>query len=283
MGRQGRNPLGETWWGLSVVERLGERDLEASLSYLRGLYARRDPEGFKQHVLETIPNLVPSELTTYNEMDLRTSENVWRWEPVPSDFAELTEIFANCMDENPCVAYYRRTGDGRATKISDFLTQRELRKLGYYDEYLRRVGLEHRMSIVIPKPPHSVIALALGRSGKDFSERDRLLLDLLRPHLTQAYDNAAAPPLIREESARPNQTKDVLLSRGSLELLGLTDREADILLGIARGKTNKQIATSLYVSPLTVKTHLQHVYRKLGVASRTEALARALEMLDLLG
>jgi hypothetical protein len=115
-----------------------------------------------------------------------------RLEVLAEDFVELTEAFAVYMHENPCVDYYRRTGDGRATKISDFLTQRELHKLGYYNEYLRKVGLQHRMSIVLPKSPHSVIALALGRSGKDFSERDRRTLDLLHPHLTQAYDNAAA-------------------------------------------------------------------------------------------
>ena len=199
-----------------------------------------------------------------------------------SGCAGLTESFADYMDENPCVAYYRRSGDGRATKISDFLTQRQLRKLGYYNEYLRRVSLEHRMSIVIPKPPYSVIALALGRSGKDFSERDRLVLDLLRPHLTQAYDNAAALMRMQQELAHPSSQKELLLSRESLEFLGLTNREAEIFVGIARGKTNQQIATSLYVSPLTVKTHLQHVYRKLGVGSRTEALTRALTLLDLL-
>lgn len=254
------------------MERLGQRDLEASLSYLRGLYARRDPEDLKRHVLGTISGMVESELTTYNELDLRTSENVWGWEPVPPSIADLTDIFSTYMNENPCVAYFRRTGDGRATKISDFLTQRELRKLGYYNEYLRKVRLEYRMSIVIAKPPHSVIALALGRGGKDFSERDRLMLDLLRPHLAQAHDNVAA-------LTHPNRTKVEILARESLELLGLTAREAEILHGIARGKTNEQIATNLYVSPLTVKTHLQHVYRKLGVRSRTEALARALGLL----
>lgn len=265
-----------------AMERLRRRDLEASLSYLRELYAQGDPEGFKRHVLTTITRLVPSELTTYNELDLRTSENVWEWEPTPSDFAELTEVFTTYMDENPCVAYYRRTGDGRATKISDFLTQRELRKLGYHGEYLQRVGLEHRMSVVIPKSSHSVIALALGRRGKDFSERDRLVLELLRPHLMQAHANAAALARMRhEEPAHP--ARDELLSGRSLESLGLTDREAEILLGIARGKTNKEIAASLYLSPLTVKTHLQHVYRKLGVENRTEALARVLKLLDLLG
>lgn len=260
------------------MERLRQRDLEVSLSYLRELYARRDPESFKRYVLETIPSLVPSELTTYNELDLRTSENVWEWEPTPSDFTELTEIFSIHMDENPCVTYFRHTGNGRATKISDFLTQRELRGLGYYSDYLRRVGLEHRMSIVIPNPPHSVIALALGRSGRDFSERDRLMLDLLRPHLAQAHDNAATLARLQPEPAHP--TKDVLLTRESFERLGLTNREAEILLGIARGQTNHQIAASLYVSHLTVKTHLQRVYRKLGVASRTEALSRALETFD---
>ncbi len=118
------------------MERLAQRDLEASLSYLHDLYARRDPESLKRHVLETITTLIPSEFTTYNELDLRTSQNVWEWEPTPAGFAGLTEIFALYMDENPCVAYYRRTGDGRTTKISDFLTQRELRRLGYYNEYL---------------------------------------------------------------------------------------------------------------------------------------------------
>ncbi len=258
------------------MERLGQRDLRASLSYLRELYARPDPESFKHHLLETITDLVPSELTTYNELDLRTSENVWEWNPVPTDLAALTDIFALHMQENPCVAYFRRTGDGRATKISDFLNQRELRRLGYYDEYLRRVGLEHRMSIVIPKPPHSVIALALGRSGTDFFERDRALLDLLRPHLAQAHDNAVALARIREE---PITTKDLRLSRESLGRLGLTGRESEVFAGMSRGETNEEIAADLYVSPLTVKTHLQHVYRKLGVGSRTEALTRALELL----
>lgn len=255
-----------------------QRDIEASLHYLRELYAQQDLDGFKQHVLTTISDLVPSEFTTYNELDLRTSKNVWRWEPIPSDFAELTEIFALYMGENPCVAYYRRTGDGRATKISDFLTHRELRKLGYYNEYLRRVGLDHRISIALPNNDSSAIALALGRSGRDFSERDRRLLDLLRPHLSQAHDNAAALTRLRQESPRDTP----LLTRGSLGQLGLTEREAEILLGIARGESNKEIAASLYVSPLTVKTHLQRVYRKLGVGGRTEATARVLQQLDAL-
>jgi DNA-binding CsgD family transcriptional regulator len=72
----------------------------------------------------------------------------------------------------------------------------------------------------------------------------------------------------------------VPLSAASLGSLGLTGREAEIMAGIARGKTDKAIAEDLYVSPLTVKTHLQRVYRKLGVKSRAEAMSRVLSLLE---
>ncbi|WP_308207571.1 helix-turn-helix transcriptional regulator [Mycobacterium cookii] len=54
----------------------------------------------------------------------------------------------------------------------------------------------------------------------------------------------------------------------------LTRREWDVLHGIAAGKTNAQIAISLFVAEGTVKTHVKHVLRKLGAANRTEAVAK---------
>jgi DNA-binding CsgD family transcriptional regulator len=75
----------------------------------------------------------------------------------------------------------------------------------------------------------------------------------------------------------------VPLSAESLRSLGLTGREAKILVGIAQGKTDKAMAENLYISPLTVKTHLQRIYRKLGVMSRAEALSRALALLESFG
>jgi DNA-binding NarL/FixJ family response regulator len=51
----------------------------------------------------------------------------------------------------------------------------------------------------------------------------------------------------------------------------LTDREREILKMIALGMSNKQIAARLFISEKTVKTHANHVFRKLGVASRLQA------------
>jgi LuxR family maltose regulon positive regulatory protein len=58
----------------------------------------------------------------------------------------------------------------------------------------------------------------------------------------------------------------------------LTERELEVLRLIASGKSNRRIATELFVSVGTVKTHLNNLYRKLGAHSRTQALARAREL-----
>jgi DNA-binding CsgD family transcriptional regulator/GAF domain-containing protein len=54
----------------------------------------------------------------------------------------------------------------------------------------------------------------------------------------------------------------------------LTAREADVLRALAAGKTNPQIALSLFVAEGTVKSHVKHILRKMGAANRTDAVAR---------
>jgi NarL family two-component system response regulator LiaR len=62
----------------------------------------------------------------------------------------------------------------------------------------------------------------------------------------------------------------------------LTLKEHEVLVALADGRSNQQIAEALFVTPSTVKTHLAHIYAKLGVKGRHEALTRAIE-LGLLG
>jgi LuxR family maltose regulon positive regulatory protein len=68
-----------------------------------------------------------------------------------------------------------------------------------------------------------------------------------------------APPAERAE-AQPEQ---------------LSQREREVLRKLAEGRSNQQIARELFISIATVKTHLIHIYRKLGARTRTEALAQA--------
>lgn len=67
----------------------------------------------------------------------------------------------------------------------------------------------------------------------------------------------------------------------ALDSLGISAREAEVLALIAAGHSNKVIARQMAISPNTVKTHVSHIFEKLDVASRTQAIDRA-RSLDIL-
>jgi DNA-binding CsgD family transcriptional regulator len=67
----------------------------------------------------------------------------------------------------------------------------------------------------------------------------------------------------------------------SLAPFGVSPREAQVLDWVAQGKTNKEIGVILELSPRTVQKHLEHIYRKIYVESRTAAAAKAYELASL--
>ena len=60
--------------------------------------------------------------------------------------------------------------------------------------------------------------------------------------------------------------------------LGLSERELEVLHELAAGRSNKEIAARLHVSPNTIKTHVARLFEKLGARRRTEAIQRAREL-----
>jgi DNA-binding CsgD family transcriptional regulator len=64
----------------------------------------------------------------------------------------------------------------------------------------------------------------------------------------------------------------------ALDSLGISDREREVLALLAAGRSNKEIARQLDVSPNTVKTHVAKLFVKLSARRRTEAIARAREL-----
>jgi DNA-binding NarL/FixJ family response regulator len=84
--------------------------------------------------------------------------------------------------------------------------------------------------------------------------------------LRQALDGTVLHPTFGEpDPAEADATQDV----------GLSDRELSILRALGDGMSNKQIAKEFWLAEQTVKFHLTNIYRKLGVATRTEAVRRA--------
>jgi len=79
------------------------------------------------------------------------------------------------------------------------------------------------------------------------------------------------------QNANPSLEVDALIA---LEKKGLTRREVEVLEWVARGKTNNEIGLILTISPRTASKHLEHIYTKLGVESRTAAVVQFLEMIQ---
>lgn len=104
--------------------------------------------------------------------------------------------------------------------------------------------------------------LLLKRQGLAFGDRDRERADLLRGHLA-----------FLSEQARKNRHSGAAAGRAAAQLL--TRREAEVMRWVARGKTDADVAALLAISPRTVQKHLEHIYVKLGVETRTAAVMRA--------
>jgi DNA-binding NarL/FixJ family response regulator len=99
-----------------------------------------------------------------------------------------------------------------------------------------------------------------------------LLKDAPKETLIQAIRAAAAGKSILD----PNVAAKVM-GRTSKPMDSLTAREIEVLQLVAAGNTNDQISERLFISTTTVKTHLKHIFRKLGVPDRAAAVAIAVE------
>ncbi len=116
------------------------------------------------------------------------------------------------------------------------------------------------------------------------------LLDLALTHAAMQSENSATKFDFKNLSIRISACFDnseylLLLQKSGMDWdldalrsdLGLTAREAEILMWISRGKTNRDIGTILDSSPRTVNKHLEHIFEKLGVTTRSAAVSKALQ------
>lgn len=100
-----------------------------------------------------------------------------------------------------------------------------------------------------------------------------LLKDAPPDDLVEAVHRAA-----RGETVLAPVVADRLLARLRNPMRTLSARELEVLRQVSHGRSNREVAKALFLSEATVKTHLVHVFEKLGVDSRTGAVARAREL-----
>lgn len=363
-------------------------DTESLCQSIRQLYTLRNPDTFGADALSILNQLVPSEIPCFHVINTQKLKISNSYLP---DFPGLTAAQVSEMyrgfGEHPITQNMPQTLNG-AYKLSDFVSHEELHSLeGLYQNFLRLLSLEDQICAFLPnvtpvswhqllQVEASLVGVSISRSQRSFTERDRLILNLLRPHLFQAYCNvqqyqqlqtdldqlqqslnhlgvvildalgqvqSIAPQAIKwletyfskptctahlpdhlwswvkhqitELTKTPDLPKSCLPLRiqqsgkelvirlvieqpgerylllleeqtpspmNSLALLGLSQRETEVLACVMQGKENKAIATQLSINVSTVRKHLESIYSKWGVHSRTEAIAQALAKLGIL-
>ncbi|HYJ27346.1 MAG TPA: helix-turn-helix transcriptional regulator [Nocardioides sp.] len=117
-------------------------------------------------------------------------------------------------------------------------------------QMLRHFGITDGVTLGFRCGPDHVVQLSMDRYGQSFSDRDLAMLRMITPALQRLL--------------RTNQTTALPTS--------LTMTERRVLQLVATGRSNSDIAADLYISVATVRKHLEHTYRKLGVHSRMAAV-----------
>jgi DNA-binding CsgD family transcriptional regulator len=337
------------------MQALSANDAERLLRFVGGAESLGGDDPFTSELLVELGDLIHADSVTYNELDRVRRRNlltVGRPDDAKEDDVELDDevVWRVLLEEHPlCV--HQQKGHFDAMKLSDFLSQRELHRTWVYENWFQPLSVEHELEVAIPSPMwHTKTFLFDRAGGRDFTERDRLVLNLLQPHLASLWQAArtrrllaaalaerdrvdeksgrgvillglgadvefASPPTQRllgeyfpattggqlpaalAEWLNSDGAKQFLRRRGKRRLtveqadgallleerheqIELTPREREVLAWVARGKTNSEIARRLCLAPGTVGKHLENVYAKLGVSTRTAAVARFFGLTD---
>jgi DNA-binding CsgD family transcriptional regulator len=239
--------------------------LRQAVGLVESLAELDDPARFAELALPGLAELVGCDSLSFNEIGAEPGQV--RVVSYP-DAVSPTSLagFAAYVREHPLVNHYLATGDDQPVMISDFLSRAQFHRLGLYAEVFRCFPVECQIAFSLPSEGRQVIGIALNRASGDFTEDDRDLLSVLRCPLMTALQRAR----------RRQRSRESLATASTAPLADLTDREIRVLTLAALGRTNIAIAHALDVSPRTVAKHLEHIYRKLDVSSRTSAVFTAL-------
>lgn len=220
--------------------------------------ARIDEQGrpLPWSVLRGMADVIGCDAVCYESRDLRTHTVINRqatFKPSPrGDTASngrsfWSQYWYGCWDDWP--------PDGDYPVAHRTMPEQSSTDRPVYAEFFQTISGSSEVVIRLPVESGLEHRLLLWRwSGQDFSERDCLVLTLLQPRLA-ALNRA----IYRREPGR----------------VDLTPRQWELMRLIAAGNTNRQIASQLVLSEGTVRTHCEHIFKRLQVTNRVEAIARA--------
>jgi DNA-binding CsgD family transcriptional regulator len=336
---------------LARVRVLPERDVAALLAVVGELAVLDAPVAFPPEFVRILGELVGSDATAYSVLDRRNERVVFAsWWAGGNGGIEAAgqrdDPYWRLRSSHPLCSWRERTSSWvGAHTVSELASTREFRRTAIWNELYRDDHVNYWLDVGLPPDRGATRVFLFTRERKDFTDRERLILDLLEPHLERRADDVrvateAAAALADVEHGVGGEAHDVvllsvsgaiefasaharellarhfdglngrlpdqlgaaltakhtvvtltgdrrltvratrtgglvvlLLSEESVRVDRLTPRQREILAHVGYGLTDIQIAERLEISPATVRKHLEQVYERLGVHTRTGAAA----------
>ena len=159
----------------------------------------------------------------------------------------------------------------RATAVGEIISRPHLENTEFFNDFLARDGLHFGMNYYAYTGGLNIGDLRIwrARNREDFTRREVRILDAIGPAFTNA---------MRTALAREGHEHGVLAVMEALDRVparaGLTQREKEIAMAALLGKSDREIADEYGIAYTTVRTHLGHVFEKLGVSGRNQLFRR---------
>ncbi len=234
------------------MARLLETDHRKALEVVHTAGEVAGPVAFSEPVLQALRELVPCDVATFHERsEGRGRVLIFAGDPLGEKTQEIEAAHRRLKQQDP----FRPAAVPRT--LTDFVSMRRFRQTEFYVEVHRPLGVEYMLQLYLD-PLRTDARLEFDRADSDFGERDRDVLTLLLPHFRRFLRAAGL-------RSPPPCAGDVL-----------TPREREVVEHVADGRTNGEVASVLGISQETVRKHLENAYTKLGVHTRTGAVAAIL-------
>lgn len=232
---------------------------------LPDIYAIAPLEELPRRMLPLILGIVGGDKSCYHVVEVATGNLRVLASPHHEALDELHEERRAYMHQHPLLAHFTRCDRLEGRTISDFLSTSEYHRLPLYGEFFRHLGVEDQLLVGVSSAASGYLAgFSVERGYPGFSSEDRRIFDALQPHLATAHANAVC-------YSRALRSVVPGLQDTARRLDRLTTRQLEILESLAAGRSNIQIAAALDLSAGTVRKHLEHILRRLGVTTRTAA------------
>lgn len=253
------------------------KDLVGVLETAALLAAVRTWSDMAETAMPTVTGLVRADGSVYHLLDLPSSLQADIFYPEQIYDPVAFEGYPHVVGSHPFVLGAQALVQSGVLRLADVTTRLAWHSSPAYGQVLRHLGMDDQMACVLEQSGGMpTVALTCFRRGRAFSARDRDVLALLRPHLVAAFGRLRASGSACAAVQVAPRARIVQVPSWPTTPLPplLTEREDEVMLLLAAGRTSSQAARMLDCGPRTVEKHIQNIHRKLGATNRVDALAR---------